>query len=386
MAFTVFQDFMAYKSGYYVKSSENVKQMGGHATTVIGWENTQYVLSVNSWGTKWGEAGRFKMQKDCCGLSYFIAEVSSTQRALPLPAGPKTGAGAAPGAGGAGGAAHRRRRGQGFFGKLRDRFHDLPGEETETKNGMTLDDGLDRLHVILEIAGVDCARVMSNASGKAAVERAASLAIVGKLSMLLPTAVQDLKGTPQRVSMMPCGSSSAALPTTGNLDSIWDCGGEPSLGNSSAISFYVILPPGVSTGEAQEKVSQCLAPMKRRISDALGWSVNDKSDRECYSKRVARLVSSASSVGTSAAADTGIASSEASLESSGRPSESSGPRLPFLFLGVGFLFVGLGAFLVFYSNRRLLSEDDETEEDNAPARQEDVEGQAPLMSVDAPAE
>jgi len=42
MAFTVFQDFMAYRSGYYDRTSD--KQLGGHATTLIGWERTDYVV------------------------------------------------------------------------------------------------------------------------------------------------------------------------------------------------------------------------------------------------------------------------------------------------------------------------------------------------------
>lgn len=60
-AFDVYQDFMSYSSGVYVKKS-NV-YAGGHAIKIIGWgvENgVKFWLCVNSWGNGWGLKGMFK--------------------------------------------------------------------------------------------------------------------------------------------------------------------------------------------------------------------------------------------------------------------------------------------------------------------------------------
>jgi cathepsin B len=68
-AFTVYQDFMNYKSGIYVHTSGS--QLGGHAVKIIGWgvENgTNYWLVANSWGTSWGLSGFFKIKEGQCGI------------------------------------------------------------------------------------------------------------------------------------------------------------------------------------------------------------------------------------------------------------------------------------------------------------------------------
>eukprot|EP00929_Paragymnodinium_shiwhaense_P098132 TRINITY_DN5966_c0_g1_i1.p1 TRINITY_DN5966_c0_g1~~TRINITY_DN5966_c0_g1_i1.p1 ORF type:complete len:669 (+),score=122.07 TRINITY_DN5966_c0_g1_i1:25-2007(+) len=104
VAFIVYRDFMSYRSGYYDKTSNT--KMGGHATTMVGWKShygKDYVVAMNSWGQKWGESGRFKMNSHCCDLSFFIVDkVSSHQKALPLPSGSGGGSG-----GGGGGSDHR---------------------------------------------------------------------------------------------------------------------------------------------------------------------------------------------------------------------------------------------------------------------------------------
>lgn len=71
VAFTVYEDFLTYKSGVYhhVKG----KELGGHAVKMIGWgveNNIPYWLIVNSWNTSWGENGLFKIKRGCneCGL------------------------------------------------------------------------------------------------------------------------------------------------------------------------------------------------------------------------------------------------------------------------------------------------------------------------------
>eukprot|EP00296_Roombia_truncata_P007963 JP446422.1.p1 GENE.JP446422.1~~JP446422.1.p1 ORF type:complete len:326 (-),score=160.15 JP446422.1:136-1053(-) len=70
-AFTVYEDFMSYKSGVYVHKTGN--QLGGHAIKILGWgeENgVKYWLCANSWTTKWGENGTFKILRgsDHCGI------------------------------------------------------------------------------------------------------------------------------------------------------------------------------------------------------------------------------------------------------------------------------------------------------------------------------
>jgi len=56
--FTVYEDFMTYKSGIYQHTTG--KMMGGHAVRIIGFgsENgVDYWLVANSWNNNWGEKG-----------------------------------------------------------------------------------------------------------------------------------------------------------------------------------------------------------------------------------------------------------------------------------------------------------------------------------------
>lgn len=68
-AFTVYQDFMAYKSGVYVHTTGQM--LGGHAVKIVGWGNngsTDYWIVANSWGTSWGEEGFFNIAFGQCGI------------------------------------------------------------------------------------------------------------------------------------------------------------------------------------------------------------------------------------------------------------------------------------------------------------------------------
>lgn len=68
-AFTVYQDFMNYKSGVYQHVSGGM--LGGHAIKNVGWgtENgVDYWIMANSWGTSWGENGFFKIKRGNCGI------------------------------------------------------------------------------------------------------------------------------------------------------------------------------------------------------------------------------------------------------------------------------------------------------------------------------
>lgn len=69
-AFTVYEDFLTYKSGVY--SHQSGKALGGHAIKLIGWGNengTDYWLAVNSWNVTWGDKGTFKIDVSECGIS-----------------------------------------------------------------------------------------------------------------------------------------------------------------------------------------------------------------------------------------------------------------------------------------------------------------------------
>jgi cathepsin B len=72
-AFTVYSDFMNYKSGIYVHTSGY--QEGGHAVKILGWgtqSGLNYWICANSWGTSWGEAGFFRIAVGQCGIDSAI--------------------------------------------------------------------------------------------------------------------------------------------------------------------------------------------------------------------------------------------------------------------------------------------------------------------------
>merc|ERR1712228_463252 len=83
-AFTVYEDFLAYKSGVY--QHKTGRALGGHAIKVIGWgteDNLDYWLVMNSWNTDWGDQGLFKIVQD--EIDQFAAgAVSQTDKLLRL--------------------------------------------------------------------------------------------------------------------------------------------------------------------------------------------------------------------------------------------------------------------------------------------------------------
>ncbi|CAD5212124.1 unnamed protein product [Bursaphelenchus xylophilus] len=69
--FTVFEDFMKYKSGVYQHKAGY--ELGGHAIKILGWgveDGIPYWLCANSWTTGWGEKGFFKIRRgnNECGI------------------------------------------------------------------------------------------------------------------------------------------------------------------------------------------------------------------------------------------------------------------------------------------------------------------------------
>jgi len=70
-AFTVYEDFLTYKSGVYQYTSGSA--LGGHAVKILGWgieSSTPYWLVANSWNPSWGDRGYFKIIRgtDDCGI------------------------------------------------------------------------------------------------------------------------------------------------------------------------------------------------------------------------------------------------------------------------------------------------------------------------------
>ena len=78
--FDVYDDFFSYSGGIYVRSSDNL--VGGHAVKTIGWgvENgIEYWIVANSWATKWGENGYFRIKFRECNIdSEMIAGIPDT--------------------------------------------------------------------------------------------------------------------------------------------------------------------------------------------------------------------------------------------------------------------------------------------------------------------
>lgn len=70
-AFSVYQDFMAYKSGIYQHKTGNF--LGGHAIKIIGWGvegGVKFWTIVNSWNENWGDKGTFRILRGSnhCGI------------------------------------------------------------------------------------------------------------------------------------------------------------------------------------------------------------------------------------------------------------------------------------------------------------------------------
>ena len=68
--FTVYEDFMSYKSGVYQHTTGGM--LGGHAIKAVGWgteDGTDYWIMANSWDTTWGDSGFFKIKRGDSGIN-----------------------------------------------------------------------------------------------------------------------------------------------------------------------------------------------------------------------------------------------------------------------------------------------------------------------------
>jgi len=73
VGFTVYEDFLAYRSGVYYHVSG--RSHGGHAVKMVGWghddeSNMDYWLIANSWNNDWAEDGFFRIRRGTneCGI------------------------------------------------------------------------------------------------------------------------------------------------------------------------------------------------------------------------------------------------------------------------------------------------------------------------------
>lgn len=70
-AIKFYEDLQYVKTGIY--SHVYGKEVGAHAVKIIGWgteKNVDYWIMANSWNTKWGDGGFFKMKRGTneCGV------------------------------------------------------------------------------------------------------------------------------------------------------------------------------------------------------------------------------------------------------------------------------------------------------------------------------
>jgi len=75
-AFTVYADFLTYRSGVYHHTTGD--ELGGHAVKIMGWgveSGQKYWLVANSWNPKWGDMGFFKILRGTneCGIENNIS-------------------------------------------------------------------------------------------------------------------------------------------------------------------------------------------------------------------------------------------------------------------------------------------------------------------------
>jgi len=69
--FALYPEFSDYKSGVFVRTSNDIKE--GHAARVYGWgteDGVDYWLAANSWGTGWGINGHFKIRRGTNGVGF----------------------------------------------------------------------------------------------------------------------------------------------------------------------------------------------------------------------------------------------------------------------------------------------------------------------------
>jgi cathepsin B len=81
IAFTVYEDFMSYKTGVYQHKTGSM--LGGHAVKVTGWgieDGVEFWHCANSWNSSWGEDGFFKIKIGDCASNNQLYACTPEQR------------------------------------------------------------------------------------------------------------------------------------------------------------------------------------------------------------------------------------------------------------------------------------------------------------------
>lgn len=83
--FTVFADFLAYKSGVY-RWNQKDAALAGHCVCVIGYDDAQQAwICKNSWGTGWGLSGFFLIGYGQCGIDATMWSISGFKQIYEAP-------------------------------------------------------------------------------------------------------------------------------------------------------------------------------------------------------------------------------------------------------------------------------------------------------------
>jgi len=90
VAYTVYDDFLTYKSGVYSKTA-GAKALGGHSVKIIGYgvdatSGLKYWTVANSWNAEWGDGGFFKIRR---GTNECNIESDAVVAGVPAPSVPK---------------------------------------------------------------------------------------------------------------------------------------------------------------------------------------------------------------------------------------------------------------------------------------------------------
>merc|ERR1719428_590725 len=86
LGYDTYADFMQYKTGIY-RPTGGGRPDGKHAVAAIGY-GPGYFHCANSWGTRWGDRGYFKIAPGVCGMKFWTpAKMQVDRGAFPLPSG-----------------------------------------------------------------------------------------------------------------------------------------------------------------------------------------------------------------------------------------------------------------------------------------------------------
>lgn len=74
-AMMVYEDFLSYSSGIYVRHSNDF--LGGHAIKGVGWgkdasSGINFWIMANSWSPSWGENGYFRIKMGECQIDEMV--------------------------------------------------------------------------------------------------------------------------------------------------------------------------------------------------------------------------------------------------------------------------------------------------------------------------